>query len=116
MHGSQHLIEWDGSETRGVIGKTIRNDQFAVVEESATRINDVGDVAFSFVFIGLEQRFAEAADHFAGIIAIEQKRANAVLSHRANTMAEDQPSGTGLDGGSTVPNLDQFPRESRFQA
>ena len=32
IHGSQHLSEWDGCETRGVIGQTIGNDQFAIVE------------------------------------------------------------------------------------
>ena len=39
MHGSQHFIEGNGSETGGVIGHAIGNDQFAVVEESATGIN-----------------------------------------------------------------------------
>src|SRR6266849_754053 len=54
IHGSQHLIEWDGRESGGVIGHTIRNDQFAVVEESAARINDVGHVAFPFVLVRFE--------------------------------------------------------------
>jgi hypothetical protein len=115
MYGSQHLIKWDGSETGGVIGQTIGNDQLAVVEESATRINDVGHVAFPFALFGFEQGFAEAADHFSKIIAIEEERTDAVLSHRADTVAEDQPPCVGLDGGSAVPKLDQFPRESRFQ-
>ena len=73
MHSSQHLIKWDGSETGGVIGQTIGNDQLAVVEESATRINDVGHVAFPFALVGFEQGFAEAANHFSKIIAIEEE-------------------------------------------
>src|SRR5216683_2553919 len=73
MHSSQHLIKWDGSETGGVIGQTIGNDQLAVVEESATRINDVGHVAFPFALVGFEQGFTEAADHFSKIIAIEEE-------------------------------------------
>src|SRR5713101_1656188 len=113
MHGSQHLIEWNGSDARGVIGQTIRNDELAVVEERAARINDVGHVAFPFVVVGCEQRFAEAADYFGGIIAIEEERTDAVLAHRADTVAEDQPPCIGLKGGSAVPKLDQFPRASR---
>ena len=50
-----------------------------------------------------------------GIVAIEQERADAVLSHGADTVAEDQPAGIGLDGGSAVPKLDQFPGERRFE-
>ena len=113
MHGSQHLIERDGSETGGVIGQTIRDDQLAVVDESAAGINDVGHVTFAFVLVGLEQGFAKAADHFAGIVAIQQKRSDAVLSHRADTMAQHQPAGIGLNGRSAVPELDQFPRENQ---
>ena len=38
-----------------------------------------------------------------------------VLSHRADTVAEDQPSGIGLDRRSAVPDLDQFPRKSGLE-
>src|ERR1700693_429377 len=100
LHGSQNLIEWNGRETGGVIGQSIRDDQFAVVQESATCINDVRHVALPFVFIGLQQRFAEAADDLAGIIAIQQERADAILSQGADTVAEHQPSCVGLNGGS----------------
>src|SRR5258708_31474413 len=113
MHGSQRVIEWDGRETGGVIGHTIRNDQFAVVEESAARINDVGHVAFPFVLVGFEQRLAEATDHFGRIIAIEEERTDAVPSHRADTVAEDQPPCIGLYGGSEVPTPHHFAASSR---
>jgi len=32
MHRSQDIIERDGSETRGVIGQTVGNDQLPFVE------------------------------------------------------------------------------------
>jgi len=44
VHYSQHFIEGNGSETGGVIGHAMRNDPFAVLEESATGINDVRQV------------------------------------------------------------------------
>src|SRR6266849_2053389 len=115
LHASQNLIEWNGSEARGVIGQAIRDDQLALVEESAASINDVGKISFPFVLIRLEQGLAKTADNLAGIIAIQQKRANAVLSHWADAMAEHQPACIGFNGGSTVPNLDQFPRKRRFK-
>ena len=102
LHGCQYLIEWNGSEAGGVIGQTIRNDQFAVMEESTAGINDVGYVTFAFALVGFKQGFAETADHFRGIIAVEEERADTVLSHGADTVAEDQPACIGLDGGSAV--------------
>ena len=54
MHGSQHLIERDCSETGGMIGQTIGNDQFAVVEESATGINDIRHVPFTLPLVRFE--------------------------------------------------------------
>ncbi len=84
------------------------------MEQSAASINNVGHISFPFVLIGLEQGLAEPADDLAGIIAIQQKRANAVLAHRADAVAEHQPAGFGLNGRSAIAELDQFPRESRF--
>jgi hypothetical protein len=70
LHGSEHLIEWDGSEPSGVIGQSIRNDQLALVEESSARINDVRYVTFPLGLAGFEQGFLEATDHFSRIVAI----------------------------------------------
>jgi len=89
VHGSQHSSEGNGSETGGVIGHSIGDDEFAIVEESATGVNDVRHVAFTLLLVGSEQGFAEAADHFAGIIVIEEERPDAVRSQGANTVAED---------------------------
>src|SRR5260370_24351482 len=114
-HGSQHLIEWGGSETGGVISQTIGNNQLAVVEESTTGVNDVGHVAFTLVLVGFEQGFAEAADHSGGIIAIEEERTDAVLSQGADTVTKHQPACVGLNGRPAVAKLDQFPRECWFQ-
>ena len=65
--------------------------------------------------IRLEQGFAETAKHFGGIVAVKKEGADAVLSHRADAVSEDQPSGIGLDGRSAIPHLDQFPGKSRFE-
>jgi hypothetical protein len=65
--------------------------------------------------IRLEQGFAETANHFGGIVAVKKEGADAVLSHRADAVSEDQPSGIGLDGRSAIPHLDQFPGKSRFE-
>jgi len=115
LHGRQYFLKWHGSETGGVIGQTKGDDQFALVEESATCINGVRYVAFTLVLVGFEQGFAEATDHFGRIIAIEQERADAVLSQGADTVAKNQPACVGLNGGPAVAKLDKFPREYRFE-
>src|SRR5260370_16780278 len=114
-HRGEHFREWDGTEPGGVIGYAIWDDQHAVVEESPTCINAVGHIAFPFVLVRLEQGLAKAADHLSGIVAIQQKRADAVLPHGADTMAEHQPASVGLDRGPAIPKLDQFPRKRRLE-
>src|SRR6516164_3777865 len=115
MHGRQDLSERDGSETSSVIGHSIRNDQFIVVDESATGINNIRHVTFAFALVGFDQGFPQSSDNLARIVAIKQERADAVLAHRANPVAQDQPAGVGLHGGPAVPKLNQFPRENRFK-
>ena len=95
-------MDWHGSEAGGVIGQTIGDDQLVAVKKGATRIDDVGHVAFTLVLVGFEQRFAKPTDHFGRIITIEQERSDTVLSQGANTVAEDQPARVGLDGGPAV--------------
>src|ERR1700691_5510879 len=114
IQGSQHFREWGGHETCGVVGQTIGNNQIAVVDQSAAGINDIWHIAFTLVLVGHEQGLAKVADHLGGIVAIEKERAQAVLPHGADSMAEDQPSGIGLDGRSAVPDLDKFPGKRRF--
>ena len=71
-----------------MIGHGVGNDQFAVVHESTACIDNIRNVPLTLALIRLEQGFMEAADHFAGIVAIEQERADAVSSQGADTMAE----------------------------
>src|ERR1700737_5620467 len=115
LHGCQNVSERDGCETRSVIGEAVRGYQLTVVDESAARIDNVRYVTPTLIFIGFQQRLAKTPDDLAGIVSIEQKRTDAILSHRAYAMAQNQPSGIGLDGRSTVPELDQFPGKSRFE-
>jgi hypothetical protein len=56
-----------------------------------------------------KQRLRQAADHFGGIVLIEEKRADRVLSHRTHAVAEHEPAGIGLDRRSTVANLHHLP-------
>src|SRR5580704_7358551 len=87
LHGRQHFIEGNGSKTGRMIGHAIGNDQFAVVDECATGIDDVWHVAFTLLLVRFEQRLAEAADHFARIVVIEQECTDAVRSQGADTVA-----------------------------
>lgn len=80
VHGSQHFIERNRSETGGVIGHGIGNDQLPVVHESTAGINDIRNVPLTLALIRLEQGFTQAADHFAGLVEIEEKGADAVRS------------------------------------
>ena len=89
LDGSQHFIEGSRGETCGVIGHGIGNDQFATVHESTAGINDIRNVPLTLGLIRLEQGFTQAADHFAGLVEIEEECADAVRSQGANTMAED---------------------------
>ncbi len=106
VHGSQHFSEGCRGETGGVIGHGIGNDQFAVVHESTAGINDIRNVPLTLALIRLEQGFTQAADHFAGIVAIKEECADAVRSQGADTMAEDQPACFSFNGGPAVPKLD----------
>src|SRR5437016_2064047 len=98
-----------------MIGHSIRDDQFIVVDERATGINNIRYVAFAFAFVRFDQGFPQSSDNFARIIAIQQQRADAVLAHGANSVAHDQPASAGLNGGPAVAKLNQFPWENRFK-
>src|SRR5579862_135861 len=95
VHGRQHVSKGNSGETSGVVSQAIRDDQHTLMEESAASIDDVRYVTFPFVFVGTQQRLAKAADHFTGIVAIQQERSDAILAHRADPVAEHQPAGTG---------------------
>src|ERR1035438_5789367 len=115
IHRAQQVSQRDGCEPRGLIGQSIRNNQFAVVQQGAASIDDIGHVAFTLVLIRLEQWLAKPSNHFTWIIAIQQERTNAILSHRANAVAEYQPAGIRFDRRSAVPELNQFPRKLRLE-
>src|SRR6266849_4824079 len=92
LHSRQNLSEWNGCETRSVVGQAIGNDQHAMVDQSAARIDNVRYVAFTLILIGLQQGLSESPDHLGRILAIEKKRTDAVLSHRPDAVAKHQPS------------------------
>src|SRR6478752_10360301 len=80
-----------------------------------TAINHIGGRSLRAHSRRLEQGLAKTADHLSRIIAIKEECSDAVLSHRTDAMAEDQPSGIGFYRSPAVPDLDQFPRKSRCQ-
>ena len=64
-----------------MIGHSIRDDQFIVVDESATGINNIRHVTFAFALVGFDQGFPQSSDNFARIIAIQQElTANTAVS------------------------------------
>src|SRR5271166_3668898 len=109
MHGGQNFGERNGSETRGVIRQTVRNDQFIPMHQRAAGVDDVRHISFALILVRLEQGLWQTANHFAGIVAIEQERADRVLPHRPDAVAEHQPAGICFNRRSAVAQLDQFP-------
>jgi hypothetical protein len=103
VHRRQYLAQRRRCETGGMIGKRIRDDQFAVVNDGAASIHNIRHVTFPFVFVRWEQRFAETADHFARIVTIQKKSADAAFAQGPNAMAENQPTRLGLDGDPQFP-------------
>ena len=45
----------------------------------------------------MQQRLAQTTNDFRRVIQVEEKSADRVLSHRANTMAQHEPAGVRLD-------------------
>lgn len=80
-----------------MIGKSIRDDQLALVNDGSASVDNIRNVSLPFVFVGRQQRFAKTADDFAWIITIQERSANAVLAQGADTMAEDQPTSVRFD-------------------
>src|SRR4051812_49218414 len=62
LHVLQQAIDGDGRERARVVGHCVGDDELAVVDEAAAAIDDVWDVAFSFVFIWGQQRLLQPAD------------------------------------------------------
>src|SRR5438067_12898424 len=98
-----------------MVGESIGNDQFTVVNNSAARIDNVRHVTFTFVLIGYQQRLAQPTDYSPWVVTIQKESADAVGAQGTNTVTENQPPGIGFNGRATVPNLDELPRESRLQ-
>ena len=85
----KHFIQSHRGESRCVIGHGVRDDELALMDEATAGIDDIGDVAFALVLVGLDDRFAGAGE-LRRIIAVEQKRADAVFAHGTHAVADDQ--------------------------
>src|ERR1035438_7752967 len=115
LHSGQHFIELDRGKTGGIIGHSVRDEQFAVVEQRTARIGNVWHISFPFAQDWFQQGFTQAANHFGRIVKIEQESADRVFSHRADAVAQHQPASLRLNRRPAVPNLNHFPRECRLQ-
>lgn len=71
MHGGQDLSKRHSSKTSTVICHSIRDDQFILVDESSTSVNNIRHVAYTFALAGFDQGFPQSSDNFARIIAIK---------------------------------------------
>src|SRR5205814_4283413 len=89
--------------------------QLPPMQETATRINDVGDVTLALILIRLDQRLTQATDDSGGTISIKQECADAIFPHRPHAVAEHEPAGFRFDRGAAIPQLDEFPGELRLQ-
>src|SRR5690348_1437134 len=85
------------------------------MQETAAGVNDVGDIAFAFVFIWRDQRFAHPANHFGGVLAVEQKRPNAIFPHGPDAVTEHEPTRLGFDWRTAVAELNKLPGELGLQ-
>ena len=102
-------MEFDGGKAGGGVGNGVGHDEYAVVNEGAAGVDDIGHVAVALVEGGAEEGFFETSDNPGGIIAVEEDGADAVFAHRADAVGEDKPAGIGLDGRAAVAELGEFP-------
>jgi hypothetical protein len=82
----------------------------ALTNEPAA-VNDVGHVSLPFVAFRGEQRLAKTAFDFRGIMKIEKCSPDAIFTHRANAMGNNEPAGLGFDGGAAGLPADCSSRE-----
>lgn len=87
FHRREDFTERHSGEGGGVVGHGVGNDELALMDEAAAGVNDIGNVAFAFLFVRLDKRFAGAAKNPGGVIAIEEKSADAVFAHGADAVA-----------------------------
>src|SRR6185503_7746566 len=85
------------------------------MEQTAAGVNHVGHIAFPLVGIRSDEWLPQPTDNLGWILAVEQERTDAILAHRANTMAQHEPPCVGFDRRAAVAYLYEFPWETRFQ-
>jgi hypothetical protein len=57
-------------ERCGVLGHPVRNNQMPAAQETAAVVNEVGDVAFALVLVGLDERLTQAANDFGRVVTL----------------------------------------------
>jgi hypothetical protein len=51
FHRGQNFIERHSGERGGLVGSPVGNNQLPAVQQTAAGVNDVGDVAFTFIIV-----------------------------------------------------------------
>ena len=81
-----------------------------MVDHPPTRVNHIRHVTGSFILFGLQERLSSLTDHLGWIVPAQEGGANAVLTHGADTVGEQEPPGLGLQGRAAIANLYELPR------
>jgi len=78
------------------------------MQDRAAGVDDVRHIA---VPLGPDRRqhgLAQPRDHPAGIVQVQQRRADAVATHRADAMRDDEPALRQLDRAAAIANLHEL--------
>ena len=79
------------------------------MDHGPARIDDIGDVAFPFVFRGRQDRFAQAADNTQRVVEVQQHRADAVAAHRPDAVGQQQPTFGRFQRRTAIADLHKLP-------
>src|SRR6185369_3287252 len=68
---AEHVGNFQGRDARADVRKAVRQHEHAAMRDAAARIDDVGHVAVTLVFVRRKQRLAQATYHARRILQIE---------------------------------------------
>ena len=97
MQHGRNFVERHRGKRCGVVVRPEGDIDLSAVQKTAAGVNDVGDVAFPLVFVGLDEWLSQVANDFVRVFTIEQEGADAIFPHWPHAMADDEATGFGLD-------------------
>ena len=114
LHRREKPIDRHRRESRKAVGDRVRQHERAVVHHRTAGICDIGHIAVALFGARLDQRAGHACQQFGRVVAIEQADAEAIVTHGAHAVCDNQPSFFDLDRRAAVADLDKFPWPARF--